>query len=46
MTQVTSGVGGGSPPLVVDADGTLQVRQSAALWPSVSEDVVAVTYPG
>ncbi|PFG44030.1 lipoprotein LpqB-like beta-propeller protein [Isoptericola jiangsuensis] len=46
VTQVTSGVGGGSPPLVVDADGTLQVRQSAALWPSVSEDVVAVTYPG
>jgi hypothetical protein len=46
VTRVTAGVGGASPPLVVDDDGTLQVRQSAALWPSIAEGVVAVAYPG
>ncbi|MCK0118705.1 LpqB family beta-propeller domain-containing protein [Isoptericola sp. S6320L] len=44
-TAVAAGVGA-SPTLVLDADGTLHVRQSAALWPVVSEDVVAVAYPG
>ncbi|MEG3616482.1 LpqB family beta-propeller domain-containing protein [Isoptericola haloaureus] len=42
---VASGVGA-SPMLVLDADGVLQTRQSAALWPTVAEDVVAVAYPG
>ncbi|WP_277209815.1 LpqB family beta-propeller domain-containing protein [Isoptericola croceus] len=37
---------GASPILVLDADGTVYVRQSAALWPAISEDVVALAYPG
>lgn len=44
-TALAAGVGA-SPTLALDADGTLFVRQSAALWPVVSEDVVAVAYPG
>jgi hypothetical protein len=44
-TAVTAGVGA-SPVLVLDADGTLRVRQSAALWPAIASDVVAVAYPG
>lgn len=43
--EVAVGVGA-SPTLVLDPDGTLHLRQSAALWPMVSEDVVAVAYPG
>ncbi|WP_402466671.1 LpqB family beta-propeller domain-containing protein [Isoptericola aurantiacus] len=42
---VAAGVGA-SPMLLLDADGVLQVRQSAALWPSVSDGVVAAAYPG
>lgn len=42
---LASGVGA-SPLLVLDADGVLSVRQSAALWPSVASGVRAVAYPG
>ncbi|WP_407317010.1 LpqB family beta-propeller domain-containing protein [Isoptericola halotolerans] len=44
-TAVATGVGA-SPTLVLDDDGTLRVRQSAALWPAIASDVVAVAYPG
>jgi hypothetical protein len=43
--RLASGVGA-SPPLVVDGDGSLQVRQSAALWRSVVDGALAVAYPG
>ncbi|MDO8151497.1 LpqB family beta-propeller domain-containing protein [Isoptericola sp. b408] len=43
--HVASAVGA-SPMLVLDTGGVLQTRQSSALWPSVSGDVVAVAYPG
>ncbi|GAA1990597.1 LpqB family beta-propeller domain-containing protein [Isoptericola halotolerans] len=43
--SVTTGVGA-SPALVIDAEGMLRVRQSAALWPTIATDVVAAAYPG
>ncbi|WP_418276219.1 LpqB family beta-propeller domain-containing protein [Isoptericola jiangsuensis] len=44
-TAVAAGVGA-RPPMIIGEDGLLQVRQSAALWPSVAEGVLAVAYPG